>query len=292
MLRFDMKTSVRGLSSLYLAVFLLSLNGLFAKLIPLSAISITELRSAIAAVAFLTFCRFQKRTLRLESLKQFLGVYFLGVLLGVHWVTFFQSMQVSTVAIGMLSLFSFPVVTILLEPLFAKERLKLRNAFAGVLVLIGIAVMVSQDLRDIQGSVVQGVFWGVLSALLFSLRNLIQKYHFSQVPSDRLMFHQVLAIAVMLLPFLNMQKAFTLTGVNWITLLLLGVLSTATAHTLYTYSLKLLPAKSVALIGCMQPLVASILAWFVMSEMPQANVAFGGLIILSVAMYESVQKNN
>lgn len=287
-----MKTSLRGLSSLYLAVFLLSLNGLFAKLIPLNAISITQLRSAIAAVIFLTFCRFHKRALRLDGLKQSLGIYSLGVLLGVHWVTFFQSMQVSTVAIGMLSLFSFPVVTILLEPLFAKERLKMRNAFAGVLVLLGIAVMVSHDLRDIQGSVVQGVFWGVLSALLFSLRNLIQKYHFSQVPSDRLMFHQVLAIAVMLLPFLDAQNTFTLTGVNWTTLFLLGVLSTATAHTLLTYSLKLLPAKSVALIGCLQPLIASVLAWLVMSEMPQLNVAIGGLIILSVAMYESVKKNS
>jgi drug/metabolite transporter (DMT)-like permease len=287
-----MKTSLRGLSSLYLAVFFLSLNGLFAKLIPLNAISITELRSAIAAVAFLIFCRLRKRALRLEGLKQFLGVYFLGVLLGVHWVTFFHSMQVSTVAIGMLSLFSFPVVTILLEPLFARERLKLRNAFAGVLVLLGIAVMLSHDLHNIQGSVVKGVFWGVLSALLFSLRNLIQKYHFNQVPSDRLMFHQVLAIVVMLVPFLDTQNAFTLTGVNWTTLVLLGVLSTATAHTLLTYSLKLLPAKSVALIGCLQPLIASILAWIVMNEIPQVNVAVGGMIILSVAMYESVQRNS
>jgi len=46
------------------------------------------------------------------------------------------------------------------------------------------------------------------------------------------------------------------------------------------------------LIGCLQPLIASVLAWLVMSEMPQLNVAIGGLIILSVAMYESVKKNS
>ncbi|MBN1959192.1 MAG: DMT family transporter [Desulfuromonadales bacterium] len=281
---------MRGLSSLYVAVFLLSLNGLFAKLIPLDATSITQLRSTIAVGGFFIFCRYHQRRLRLENLKQSFGVYCLGFLLGIHWVTFFRSMQVSTVAVGMLSLFSFPVVTILLEPFFARERLKLGNVMAGGVVLLGIAVMVSHDLHDLQGSVARGVFWGVLSALLFSLRNLIQKYHFSQVPSDRLMFHQVLAIAMMLAPFLDTQTTSTLTGVNWTTLFLLGVLSTATAHTLLTYSLKNLPAKSVALIGCMQPLVASILAWIVMSEMPPLNVAAGGLIILSVAMYESVQK--
>ncbi|MCW8858242.1 MAG: DMT family transporter [Deltaproteobacteria bacterium] len=279
-----------GLSSLYLAVFLLSLNGLFAKLIPLDATSITQLRSLIAVGAFLLFCRFRRRPLRLQCVNQFLGVYALGILLGLHWATFFHAMQVSTVAVGMLSLFSFPIITILLEPFFIKEKLKLKDFSAGLIVLLGVAVMVSSSVTDIRGSVFQGVFWGVMSAILFSLRNLIQKYHYSSVPSDRLMFHQVIAVSLMLLPFIDISKISLMSSTNWTVLLMLGVLSTATAHTLLTYSLKQLPAKSVALIGCSQPLIASILAWLVMQEIPQLSVAIGGGIILSVAIYESLQK--
>jgi drug/metabolite transporter (DMT)-like permease len=94
----------------------------------------------------------------------------------------------------------------------------------------------------------------------------------------------------MLLPFIDISKISLMSSTNWTVLLMLGVLSTATAHTLLTYSLKQLPAKSVALIGCSQPLIASILAWLVMQEIPQLSVAIGGGIILSVAIYESLQK--
>lgn len=285
-----MNRNFGGLSCLYLAVFFLSLNGLFAKLIPLDAILITQLRSSVAVCGFLAFSLFRRRTLRLQSIGQIAGIYALGLLLGVHWATFFHAMQVSTVAIGMLSLFSFPIVTILLEPFFVKKRLQLNDLVAGVVVLIGIAVMVSQGLSDPRGSVVQGVLWGVLSAILFSLRNLVQKYCFSEVSSDSLMFHQVFAVAIMLSPFIHLSELSALTGPNWGALFMLGIFSTATAHTLLTYSLKLLPAKSVALIACLQPLMASVLAWIVMSEVPQLSVAIGGGIILSVAMYETTRK--
>jgi len=267
-----MQKHFHGLLVLYIAVFLLSLNGLFAKLIPLDALSITQLRSVIAVFGFLAFGLVRKRKLRVKNLKQQFGVAFLGLLLGLHWITFFHAMQVSTVAIGMLSLFSFPIMTILLEPLFNKKRLYMSDVLAGFAVLSGIAIMVSQDLCDIGGSVVQGVFWGVLSALLFSLRNLIQKYHFSSISSDSLMFHQVLTIVLMLAPFIDIPKISGLNPSNLGSLLLLGIFSTATAHTLLSYSLKQLAAKSVALISCLQPLLAAILAWFVLSEMPQMSV--------------------
>jgi len=287
-----MQKHFHGLLVLYIAVFLLSLNGLFAKLIPLDALSITQLRSVIAVFGFLAFGLVRKRKLRVKNLKQQFGVAFLGLLLGLHWITFFHAMQVSTVAIGMLSLFSFPIMTILLEPLFNKKRLYMSDVLAGFAVLSGIAIMVSQDLCDIGGSVAQGVFWGVLSALLFSLRNLIQKYHFSSISSDSLMFHQVLTIVLMLAPFIDIPKISGLNPSNLGSLLLLGIFSTATAHTLLSYSLKQLAAKSVALISCLQSLLAAILAWFVLSEMPQMSVVIGGAMILSVAMYESVKKKS
>ncbi len=279
-----------GLLYIYCAVFLLALNGLFAKLIPLDALSITGLRSFIAAWGLISFGVLGRRSFRLGSFRRYSCVYALGILLGIHWATFFHAMQVSTVAVGMLSLFSFPIMTILLEPLFNKNRLAPRDIFAGVMVLVGLAVMVSQDLGDLNGSVVTGAFWGVCSALLFALRNLLQKYCFNDVPSDRLMFHQVIAVALIFLPFVDSQQVFAMESIGWGKLILLGLLSTAGAHTLYAASLKLLPAKSVALIGCLQPVVASFLAWLVVREIPQFSVLLGGGIILSVAMYESLHK--
>lgn len=275
---------------LYLAIFLLALTGLFAKLIPLDPISIIQLRGVFSAVALALFIFQQKRMFKLTGIRMYAGVYSLGILLGLHWVTFFHAMQISSVAVGMLSLFTFPVITIILEPLFTKQRIKTRDVFAGLFMLAGLLVMVGPDPTNWQSSFTMGVLWGVLSAVLFALRNLFQKYHFSNVTSDSLMFHQVVAVGVMLAIFVDYPQVQMLSSLDLFKLVLLGLLSTATAHTLLSFSLKQLPAKSVALISCLQPVIAALLAWYVIKETPQLSVIIGGGMILSVAVYESLQK--
>jgi len=279
-----------GLPSLYLSIFLLALTGLFAKLIPLDATSIIQLRSVVAAVGLALFIALQKRSFKLSRKRTYVGVYALGILLGLHWVTFFHAMQVSTVAVGMLAMFTFPVVTILLEPLFTKKRIRGGDVCAGITVLAGLTIMVGSDLTDFQQPVTLGVLSGTISALLFALRNLFQKYRFDEETSDSLMFHQVVAVALMLALFIDFPRVEDLETASFIKVFLLGIFSTATAHTLLTYSLKQLPAKTVALIQCLQPLIAAVLAWLVVGEIPGLSVLIGGSVILSVAAYESVQK--
>ncbi len=279
-----------GLPALYVSIFLLALTGLFAKLIPLDAISIIQLRGVIASVGLALFSLLQKRSFRLNRVRTYVGVYTLGLLLGLHWVTFFHAMQISSVAIGMLSLFSFPMITIMLEPLFTKRRMKTRDIVAGVIMLAGLVVMVGQDLTDLRGPVAQGVLWGVFSAVLFALRNLFQKYHFNDVTSDSLMFHQVVAVGLMLAIFVDYPQVYTLAAADLFNLVVLGILSTAGAHTLLVFSLKQLPAKSVALISCLQPVIAALLAWYVIGEVPEVLVMIGGGMVLSIAIYESMQQ--
>ncbi|MDH5485520.1 MAG: DMT family transporter [Gammaproteobacteria bacterium] len=278
-----------GMPILYAAVFLLALNGLFAKLIPLDATSITQLRSVLAAITLFLFALLGKRQYRLDSLRQYLGVYGIGVVLGLHWVSFFHAMQVSTVAIGMLSLFTYPMITVLLEPFFSKQKIRLPDIFAAIVVLIGIFMMVKDDMHAFDSDIVQGVFWGVSSAFLFALRNVMQKYYYPGISADRLMMHQVIAISFMLALFVEYPAVVQMGAGDWLTLLLLGVISTATAHTLLAYSLKHLPAKSIAMISCLQPFFATLFAWLLLNEEPGRSVLIGGVIIVSVALYESLK---
>ena len=286
-----MSYSRYGLPTLYLAIILLALTGLFAKLIPLDAISIIQLRSIVAAVGIASFTALQKRSLKLSGgIRAYAGVYILGLLLGLHWVTFFHAMQISSVAVGMLAMFTFPVITILLEPLFTNSKINAGGMSAGFIVLAGLAIMVASDLTDLQKPITLGVLFGVFSALLFALRNLFQKYCFDKEASDGLIFHQVVAIALMLSLFVDYPRVQTLEAASIINILLLGILSTAAAHTLLAFSLIHLPAKSVALIQCLQPLIAAVLAWHVVGETPGFSVLLGGSVILSVAAYESIQR--
>ena len=283
-----MTDSKHGLSILYVAVFLLSLNGLFSKLIPMDAVSLTQLRSVMAALALLAFALLRKRRIGLKGIKEFVGVYLVGVILGLHWVSFYHSMQISTVAIGMLSLFTYPVITVFLEPFFNKKLIAKSDVVAAIVVFMGIAIMLGDDLQQFDSAAVQGVFWGVISAFLFSIRNLLQKYHHSSVPSDSLILHQVIAIAFMLILFVDVDSLKLMNSTDWVLLVLLGVISTATAHSLLSFSLKHLPAKSIAMISCLQPLAAAGFAWLILNEVPTMEIIVGGSIIVSVAFYESV----
>ncbi|MBE0577627.1 MAG: DMT family transporter [Desulfuromonadales bacterium] len=274
-----------------MAIFLLALTGLFAKIIPLDAMSIIQLRSVVATAGIACFTALQRRSLKLNGgSRTYVGVYVLGLLLGLHWITFFHAMQVSSVAVGMLSLFTFPVITILLEPLFTQTKIKTGDVLAGLLVLAGLAIMVGVDVTDLHKPITLGVIFGMISALLFALRNLLQKYRFDGETSDSLIFHQVVAICLMLAPFVDFPRVQALETASWVNIVLLGILSTAAAHTLLAFSLKQLPAKSVALIQCLQPWIATVLAWYVVGEIPGVSVWIGGTIILSVSTYESVQK--
>ena len=285
-----MTDSKYGMSILYLAVFLLALNGLFSKLIPLDATSITQLRSVLAALTLLLFILISRRDYKLGSFRQYLGVYLIGAILGLHWIAFFHSMQVSTVAIGMLSLFTYPMITVLLEPFYTRQKIQTADIIAALIVLLGLFIMVKNNLQAEDSDIALGVFWGVISAFLFAIRNLLQKYHYQDVSAEKLMLHQVISISFILALFIDYSSVARLQTGDWTTLILLGVISTATAHTLLTYSLKHLPAKSIAMISCLQPLFATLFAWLILAEMPTFTILLGGILIVSVAVYESLMR--
>ena len=71
---------------------------------------------------------------------------------------------------------------------------------------------------------------------------------------------------------------------------MLGFFVTTLGHTLFVVALKGLPAKSVAMINCGQPVIGIILGWLVLGEEPSWQVYVGGTIILSVALFESWQQ--
>lgn len=280
-----------GLLSLYFGIFLMSLTGLFAKSIPLDATSITQLRSVVAIAALFIYCTLRGSSIRLKSFKEAAGIYGLGIFMAIHWVTYFHAMQVSTVAIGMLSLFSYPVITVLLEPLFQKKLPARTDLIAGALSFTGVVILTMDDSTGLGGAALTGAAWGIFSALIFSIRNILQKYTYPDVPSGTLMFHQVVATAVILIPFVDFGSVANLELDKWALIIALGVLCSSMAHTLLALSLKRLPAKSVAQISCLQPVLGALLAWCVLKETIAPQVLAGGALILAVAAWESYKQS-
>jgi drug/metabolite transporter (DMT)-like permease len=275
--------------TLYTSIILLSLNGLFSNGLTLDVITITHIRSTLAGFTLVIFILLIRGSITLPSLKMTGIVYGLGLLLGLHWATFFYAMQSASVAIGMLALFTYPIMITLIEPFFTKKRINITDIGLGLLVLLGLFIMVSEHLNTHDNSIILGIISGIGSAIFFALRNILQKYYCSDIPSETLMLHQVIATVLLLTLFIDIGSLASLSLGHWGYLALLGIITTAIAHTLLIKSYKAFSAKTVAMVSCLQPVFGSLFAWLILDEWLSMTTIIGGSIILGIAIYESTK---
>ncbi|MDH5392974.1 MAG: DMT family transporter [Gammaproteobacteria bacterium] len=280
-----MKQHREGLLSVHSAVLIFGLTALFSKLISLSAIEITLLRSIFAIAAIAIYIKYLNESLLLASRRDYLVAIVLGFFLATHWVTYFHAMQVSSIAVGIIALYTYPVITVFLEPLFHGERPHIKDIISATVVLLGIYLLVPEF--SINNQTTQGVLWGVLSAFLFAIRNIIHGRYFNAYPARQALFYQTLVVILLLLPFAG-DVMVDVSQAQWLQLLILGVFFTALPHTLFAHSLLHLKAKTASLVGCMQVVYGSLFAALFLAELPDWKTIAGGLIVISAAAYETL----
>jgi RarD protein len=280
-----MQHSREGLLAVHAAVLIFGFTALFSKLISLPALDITFYRSVFAFFAIALFIAYKKQSYRLERRQDYLMAGLLGVLLAAHWVSYFYAMQVSSVAVGVIALYTYPVITVFLEPLFHGERPHIVDIISSFTVLFGIYLIVPDFSLD--DDVTLGIMSGVFSALMMSLRNIMQRRYFSSYPASHALLYQTMVVAIVLLVFVDNSMSDITEG-QWWWLLLLGIFFTALPHTLFAHGLIHLKAKTASLIACVQVIYATLFAAVLLAEVPTLNVLLGGLIVVAVAMYESM----
>lgn len=284
----DLQTAAphQGLLQLHLATALFGGTALFSRLLPLDALDITMIRAAIAAVALALLVKASRHTLKLKSLQDYGIAILLGILVSLHWVTYFGAMQLSSVAVGMIAFFCYPVMTVLVEPLLHGSKPAMVDIGSGVVVLFGIYLLIPE--ANLGNDVTLGILLGIVSAMLFTARNLVNKYRFSGYSGPHAMFYQTLVAAVVLFPFHNTELA-SLSEQTWWLFLLLGIVFTAMPHALFTSALRHLKAKTVGLVACLQPLYGALLAYLLLDENLQLTTLLGGGLIVATALFETAQ---
>lgn len=275
----------KSLISLHLTVILLGGTALFSQLVPLSASDITLVRSVFACIALFAFLKLAKNRITLNSKKDYTVAVGLGVLMALHWVTYFAAMQYAGVSVGMIALFTFPVITVLIEPFFERVRLVWQDIVSTLTVIFGVYLIVPET--SLENDVTLGVLIGIASAVLYSFRNLIHRKHFKHYSGAQAMAWQTLVIALILLPF-GSESITNASTDAWLLLLLLGTVFTALPHALIAASLRHLRAKTFSLIACMQPLYGVFLAILLLDETPTISALVGGVLITSASVYETL----
>lgn len=275
----------KSLGSLHLTVALLAGTALFSRLIPLSATDITFARALVAAVCLFLLVKISGQRLRLNSKHDYLIALGLGLLMAGHWVTYFAAMQYASVSVGMIALFTFPMISVLLEPFFEKTRLVWQDVASALVVFWGIYLIVPE--ANLNNDVFLGIVVGVFSAFLYALRNLCHRRYFAHYSGAQAMAYQTLVITLAVAAFASDALWQASTNTYWL-LLLLGTLFTALPHALVASILQHLRVKTFSLVACMQPFYGVVFAMFILHEQPNWQTLCGGVLVLSAALYETI----
>ncbi len=278
-----------GIISVLVALPFVSLTGLFGKFISHSPLLIVQGRTVFAFGALLLVLLILRKKIIFSNFREWFRLLLCGIILGVHWIAFFKSIQVSTVAIGLLTFASYPLFTTFLEPIFFQEKLIKRNVSSVFVVICGLALMATSSSENsdgiISGSVIQGVLWGLGGGLGFALLTLLNR--------DQVRNHSPLLLtcwqngfaALVLLPW-SLAESWVLTTTDWTLLFVLGVVCTVGGHALLINGLKNLRAQTVSiLIAGLEPVFAIVFALFLLGEVPSLQTLVGGILIVSTTVF-------
>ncbi len=276
-----MQKDKQGLFEVHLAVLLFGFAGLFGKFLLLPSLIIVLGRTVFGSIALFATLRWRQVRVHIPERKSKFMLMLLGVVLAIHWVTFFHAIQVSTVAIGALTYSTFPLWVTFLEPLMFREKLRAFDVLTAMLVLIGLILIVPSF--DFSNDITRGAFWGTISGLAFALLTMLNRKYVQSYPHLIIAFYQNAFAALSLIPF-SFFVAWSLTMQDFWLLLLLGVVCTAFSHALYIKSLNYLKTQLVSIIASLEPVYGIALAYLILQEVPSFRTLLGGAIILGTTL--------
>jgi drug/metabolite transporter (DMT)-like permease len=268
---------------IHLAVLLFGFSGLFGKWVQQPAYIIVLGRLFFAVCGLGIFGFFKKGALqRFKEIKNRKVLIWSGLLLGFHWVTFFESIRLSSVGIGLLTFSTFPVFTSLLEPLLLGTALHRRNVLVSLIAFSGVLIMISEI--EINTDYFLGALIGIISGLTFAFLTIYNRKNLVHINAVTLSFYQDSVALVFLLPFLFLIE-FKLGWTSIMQLAALGLIFTALAHTLFIAGMKSVTATSASLTTFLEPVYGMAGAWLFFNELPSNYMLIGGILIfLAIGM--------
>ena len=275
----------RSLLEIHIAVLLFGLTGLFGKFISVSAPYIVLGRVVFATIFLGAVFAVRKTNIKLGSAKTYCTVFVLGLLLAAHWTSFYMSVQVSTVAIALLTFSSYPLVVTFIEPIMFHEKLKKIDVVFSLVMFCGVLLIIPEF--NLDNNLTLGTLWGLLCCITFAFMSLLNRKLAGRYSGSLIAFYEQSAAAVILLPILFILPLPKVTSADWALLVLLGVIFTGVAHSMFIGGMRAVRAQTAGIIASLESVYGIISAALILGEVPSVREVIGGAIILGTAFYSS-----
>ena len=277
----------RSLILVHIAIAMFGSASLFGKLIDQHVFVIVAGRVLFAALLTGLYFVFSKTNIKLNSKKDYGIILLTGSILAAHWIAFYHSIQISTVAIALLTFSTCPIFATFLEPLFFDEKIKKSDIIVAVIAFWGVAIVIPKI--DFNDAIFWGVLEGVFSGFTFALVSILERKHVKNYSGLVISFYEQVIVFIILLPLTIFIGIKPMVPSQIGIFLLFSIVFTLISRLLYITGLKHVSAQTAGVITCLEPLYGAILAAIFFSEIPTYRELIGGTIILSAVCYSSIK---
>ncbi len=272
--------------------------GVFVKYIPLNSALVAFDRSIVGMMFLLLVKLCTKSKIDFSALKKSLPLLCInGALLGFNWILLFESYNFTSVAISTICYNIGPIFVMLFSPIVFKEKLTAVKILCIFSALLGIACVSGVfEQSDVSYRDLIGVALGICAAFLYAVTVMINKKVDTVDASDKAITQFASSAVVMFIYslFVTKPEELTFSATTVVLLLLVGVLHTGVAYTIYFKSLPFVTSQNVAIFAYIDPVVAVMLSAVVLREELSFSVVLGAVVIIASALlceiYDNKQK--
>lgn len=272
--------------------------GIFRRFVPLSSAFLAFARGLIGCIFLLIWVKATGKSLRLDIGKKRLALLLItGVALGANWMLLFEAYNYTTVAVATLCYYMQPTLLILLSPLVFGERLTVKKGLCAAVSVAGMTLVSGVlDGTAVTGGDVRGILLGLGAAALYTAVIILNKKNPVENAYGKTVV-QLFSAAAALIPYLlftEKQGSHNMDITAAIMLLIVGIVHTGVAYTMYFSGIQRLPSLAVAALSYIDPVVAMLLAGVILKEPMSLTEIIGAILILGATAVSELHpgKNN
>ena len=286
-----MSERIKNLILMHFVVLIFGFTGILGKLITIEAVPLVFWRTAIGAATIYLWLKLRNKVTNKSwaTIAKLCGV---GILIAIHWVTFFASIKASNVSIALTMLAVSPMFVGFIEPFFFRRKIDPKEIFIASVVIVGVAITLK-----FSSGYEWGVFLGLISALfasLFATINgvLVKEYDASNISLVELFFASLVIFLFMAVRGEVGLELIAIDIMDWVYIIILAVVATSFAFIAFTHVMKVFTPFTTTVAINLEPIYSIILAVLIFGEEEIMGVQFyiGATLIIGAIIINTILK--
>ncbi|HET8752778.1 MAG TPA: EamA family transporter [Salinimicrobium sp.] len=291
---------LRSYLHFHLIVFIWGFTAVLGELISLDAVPLVWYRMLMASFFIFIWIKWKKKKLYI-SWKTMRIMILAGVIIALHWLTFFGAIKASNVSITLAVLSTGAFFTSIMEPIFYKRKIIWYEIIFGLIVIVGLYIIFKVETEYLTG-IILALASAFLSACFALINGKLARRHEASVISFYELSTGVAAISLYLLfkTFFAENSGgfnaefFILSTSDWWYLFILASVCTAYAFIASVAVMKHLSPYTVMLTINLEPVYGILLAFIIFGSEEKMDPGFyyGALLILSTVILNGIIKTS